>query len=101
MIHTFLNQFATARGSNRTQVPILNDGMRPAFACLKIVIFETPSNLASFSAVIAPSMRLMCSARVRFVGECLPARKARRAGRRISLMVHLLLVDISLAAVHR
>jgi len=63
IVHIFLNQFAIAFGSNRTHVPTLNDGILPAFACLKIVIFETPSNLASSSAVMAPSMRSMCSAR--------------------------------------
>ena len=35
--HWFLSQSATVRGSNRTQVPMWNEGMRPAFACLKIV----------------------------------------------------------------
>ena len=42
------SQFAMARGSNLTQVPILNDGILPAFACLKIVIFETPAIWQAF-----------------------------------------------------
>jgi hypothetical protein len=49
----FLSQFATARGSNRTQVPIRNDGILPAAACLKIVTFDTESNFARSSAVRA------------------------------------------------
>ena len=44
---------ATDVGSNRTQVPIRNDGIRPAFACLKIVILETVNILASSSPVNA------------------------------------------------
>jgi len=47
------SQLATALGSNRTQVPTRNDGMRPAAACLKIVTLETESNLDSSSAVKA------------------------------------------------
>jgi hypothetical protein len=35
------SQFAMARGSKRTQVPILKLGMRPAFANLKTVTIET------------------------------------------------------------
>lgn len=35
--YILLSQFATARGSNRTHVPILKHGIRPAAACLKIV----------------------------------------------------------------
>jgi len=44
---------ATARGSNLTHVPTRNEGMRPAFACLKIVIRETDRTRASSSAVKA------------------------------------------------
>jgi hypothetical protein len=51
--HCWRNQFATALGSNRTQVPIRNDGMRPAAACLKIVTFDTERNFDSSSAVKA------------------------------------------------
>jgi hypothetical protein len=46
MIHIFLNHFATARGSNRTQVPILKEGMRPAFASLNTVMRDTANNWA-------------------------------------------------------
>lgn len=35
--YCFLSQSAVVFGSNRTQVPMRNEGMRPAFACLKIV----------------------------------------------------------------
>ena len=38
---------ATACGSNRTHVPILNEGILPLAACLKIVIRETDSSEAS------------------------------------------------------
>ena len=48
---------ATVFGSNRTHVPMRNDGIRPAFACLKIVILETVNMLASSSAVIARPIR--------------------------------------------
>jgi len=51
--YIFLNQCATARGSNRTQLPILKHGMRPAFASLKTVIRETANNVASSAAVRA------------------------------------------------
>src|SRR6185295_16275218 len=44
-------------GSNRTQVPMRNDGILPAFACLKIVILETVNMLASSSAVNARPIR--------------------------------------------
>ncbi len=47
------NQFATVLGSNRTHVPMRNEGMRPAFACLKIVTCETAKILASSLAVRA------------------------------------------------
>lgn len=47
------SQFAVDLGSNLTQVPMRNDGIRPAFACLKIVIRETPNISASSSAVSA------------------------------------------------
>jgi hypothetical protein len=47
------NQLATARGSNRTQVPILKLGMRPAFAILKIVMRETDRYSATSTAVRA------------------------------------------------
>src|SRR5260370_18467870 len=49
-------------GSNLTQVPIRNDGILPAFACLKIVILETVNMLASSSAVRARSIRSIRSA---------------------------------------
>jgi len=42
--YIFRNQVATARGSNRTQVPILKHGMRPAFANLKIVMRDTANH---------------------------------------------------------
>jgi hypothetical protein len=51
--HLFRNQFATEWGSNLTHVPMWNEGMRPAFACLKIVIRETDNRRANSSAVKA------------------------------------------------
>jgi hypothetical protein len=51
--YIFLNQFATARGSNLTHVPILKHGMRPAAACLKIVTLDTERSPARSSAVKA------------------------------------------------
>jgi integrase len=53
-----LSHCATALGSKRTHVPIRNEGIRPAFACLKTVIFETFSVLDSSSAVRAHHRRL-------------------------------------------
>jgi len=47
------SHFATTIGSNRTQVPMRNDGMRPALACLNTVIRETANTCASSSAVKA------------------------------------------------
>jgi len=44
-----------------------NDGMRPAFACLKIVIRETARTLASSSAVNAWPVRSIWSANVMVV----------------------------------
>ena len=38
--YCFLSQSAVVFGSNRTHVPILKQGIRPAFACLKIVMRE-------------------------------------------------------------
>jgi hypothetical protein len=52
-----LSHRATEVGSNRTQVPMRNDGIRPDFACLKIVILETVNMLASSSAVKARPIR--------------------------------------------
>jgi hypothetical protein len=46
-----------ARGSNRTQVPTRNEGIRPAAACLKIVTLDTERNFASSSAVSALTSR--------------------------------------------
>src|SRR5438477_3876345 len=51
-------------GSKRTHVPMRNEGMRPAFACLKIVIRETASTFASSSAVNAWPVRSIWSANV-------------------------------------
>jgi hypothetical protein len=56
-LHIFRSHRATDIGSNRTQVPMRNDGIRPAFACLKIVILETVNMLASSSAVNARPIR--------------------------------------------
>jgi len=56
-IYLPLSHRATDVGSNRTQVPMRNDGIRPAFACLKIVILETVNMLASSSAVNARPIR--------------------------------------------
>lgn len=52
-LHIFRSHRATDVGSNRTQVPMRKDGILPAFACLKIVIFETVKMLASSFAVKA------------------------------------------------
>jgi hypothetical protein len=52
-LHIFRSHRATDVGLNRTQVPMRNDGILPAFACLKIVILETVNMLASSSAVKA------------------------------------------------
>src|SRR5712692_7326542 len=57
LLHFSRSQRATDFGSNRTQVPMRNDGIRPAFACLKIVILETVNMLASSSAVKARPIR--------------------------------------------
>src|SRR6266436_3318931 len=57
LIHIPLSHRATDVGSNRTQVPMRNDGILPAFACLKIVILETVNMLASSSAVKARPIR--------------------------------------------
>src|SRR5207244_4377988 len=57
-----LSHFATAQGQNLTDVPMRKDGIRPAFACLKIVIRETDSSLARSSAVRARPVRSICSA---------------------------------------
>jgi hypothetical protein len=56
-LHISRSHRATDFGSNRTQVPMRNDGIRPAFACLKIVILETVNMLASSSAVKARPIR--------------------------------------------
>jgi hypothetical protein len=60
-LHIFRSHCATVFGSNRTQVPMRNDGILPAFACLKIVILETVNMLASSSAVKARPIRSMRS----------------------------------------
>jgi hypothetical protein len=49
------------RRVNLTHVPMRNDGILPAFACLKIVIFETVNMLASSSAVNARPIRSILS----------------------------------------
>ena len=56
-LHIFRSHRATDVGSNRTQVPMRNDGIRPAFACLKIVILETVNMLARSPAVNARPIR--------------------------------------------
>ena len=53
---------ATDFGSNRTQVPMRNDGIRPALACSKILL-ETVNMLASSSAVKARPIRSIRSGR--------------------------------------
>jgi hypothetical protein len=60
-LHIPLSHRATDFGSKRTQVPMRKDGIRPAFACLKIVILETVNMLASSSAVKARSIRSILS----------------------------------------
>lgn len=52
------NQFATALGSNRTQVPTRNEGILPAAACLKIVTSATQRKPASSLAVICGGRNL-------------------------------------------
>jgi hypothetical protein len=47
------NQLATARGSNRTQVPTRNDGILPAAAILKTVTGDTQRSFDSSFAVSA------------------------------------------------
>ena len=56
-LHISRSHCATVFGSNRTQVPMRNDGILPAFACLKIVILETVNMLARSSAVRARPIR--------------------------------------------
>ena len=56
-LHISRSHCATDFGSNRTQVPMRNDSILPAFACLKIVILETVNMLASSSAVNARPIR--------------------------------------------
>jgi hypothetical protein len=56
------SHWATERGSNRTHVPIRNDGMRPDLAGFKMVIFETVNKSASSLAVSAPPIRSIGSA---------------------------------------
>src|SRR3954467_5031119 len=60
LTHIFRSHCATIFGSNRTQEPMRNDGILPAFACLKIVTFATVNILASSFAVKA---RPICSIR--------------------------------------
>jgi hypothetical protein len=48
-----LSHCATALGSNLTQLPTRNEGIRPDAASLKIVIGETWSNVAISFAVKA------------------------------------------------
>jgi hypothetical protein len=49
--YTFRNHVAITFGSNLTQVPILNEGRRPAFASLNTVMRDTANNSASSTAV--------------------------------------------------
>src|SRR5579863_5841973 len=51
--HALRSHSATARGSKRTQVPIRNEGILPAWACLKIVFLLTLRTWDSSSAVNA------------------------------------------------
>ena len=68
-VYCILSQLATAFGQNLTDVPMRNDGIRPAFACLKIVIRETDNNFARSSAVRAWPVRSICSISVMDVSE--------------------------------
>jgi hypothetical protein len=52
---------ATDVGSNLTHVPMRNEGILPALACLKIVILETVNMLASSFAVKARPIRSILS----------------------------------------
>jgi hypothetical protein len=61
-LHISRSHCATVFGSNRTQVPMRNDGILPAFACLKIVTLATVNILASSSAVKARPIRSIRSA---------------------------------------
>jgi hypothetical protein len=58
ILYIFRSHVPTDFGSNLTQIPIRNDGILPAFACLKIVILETVNMLASSSAVKAWTVEL-------------------------------------------
>jgi len=51
--YIFRSHWATARGSNRTQVPTLKHGILPAAACLKIVTLDTERSCDRSSAVKA------------------------------------------------
>src|ERR1700730_18573937 len=61
ILYIFRSHVPTDVGSNRTHVPMRNDGILPAFACLKIVILETVKMLASSSAVKARPIRSLLS----------------------------------------
>lgn len=63
--HCARSQFATAFGSNRTQVPILKDGMRFVLASLYTTILETARMAASCVAVMARPNRSIRSAKLR------------------------------------
>lgn len=66
------SRFATMTGSKRTHAPLRNEGIRPAFACLKIVIRETAST--TFSAkTSSPPLPSKCIPSSSLVGASAPA----------------------------
>ncbi len=62
ILYILRSHVPTDFGSNLTHVPMRNDGILPAFACLKIVTFETVNIPASSSAVKARPIRSIRSA---------------------------------------
>ncbi len=66
------SHFATAVGSKRTHVPTRKEGMRPAFAILKIVAREIANNMLSSSAVRAWPVCSIWSASVHWLSTVAP-----------------------------
>lgn len=69
------SQFATVCGSKRTHVPMRKDGMRPAFACLKMVtleIFRISQNAVKAWSCPPSSVVPTSSALVRPISHVLP-----------------------------
>src|SRR6266536_2587864 len=66
------SHFATAVGSKRTHVPTRKEGIRPAFAILKIVAREIANNRLSSSAVRAWPVCAIWSASVHWLSTSIP-----------------------------